>query len=132
MKICIIGSRSLDKAEVIFPIIDKFISSYTGQPITFLIGNAKGVDPLSKKFAEARGIDIVEFIPYHLIDPTAKFNSKYFFIRTKQILNNADKLLAIWDTHSKGTEYAIKYAQKLGIPVKVVKIPPQKNEFVRF
>lgn len=37
MKICIIGSRSLDKAEVIFPIIDKFLDSYThsGQPITF-------------------------------------------------------------------------------------------------
>ena len=60
------------------------------------------------------------------------FNSKYFFIRTKQILNNADELLAIWDTNSKGTEYAIKYAQKLGIPVKVVKIPSQKNEFARF
>jgi|TARA_R100001377_G_C3111568_1_gene82782 hypothetical protein len=123
MKICIIGSRSLDKAEVIFPIIDKFISSYTGQPITFLIGNAKGVDPLSKKFAEARGIDIVEFIPYHLIDPTAKFNSKYFFVRTKQMINNADRVLAIWNTQSKGTEYGIKYSQKKEIPVSVVKVP---------
>ena len=123
MKICIIGSRSLDKAEVIFSIIDKFISSYTGQPITFLIGNAKGVDPLSKKFAEARGIDIVEFIPYHLIDPTAKFNSKYFFVRTKQMINNADRVLAIWNTQSKGTEYGIKYSQKKEIPVSVVKVP---------
>ena len=84
MKICIIGSRTLDKAEIVFPIIDKFLESYKEKSITFLIGNAKGVDPLSKKFAEARGIDIVEFIPYHLIDPTAKFNSKYFFVRTNK------------------------------------------------
>ena len=76
-------------------------------------------------YAKANEIDIVNFLPYHLQDGQASFNSKYFFVRTKQILNNADKLLALWDTHSKGTEYAIKYAQKLGIPVKVVKIPKQ-------
>jgi hypothetical protein len=123
MKICIIGSRTLDKAEIVFPIIDKFLESYKGKSITFLIGNAKGVDPLSKKFAEARGIDIVEFIPYHLLDPTAEFNSKYFFVRTKQMINNADRVLAIWNMKSKGTEYGIKYSQKKEIPVSVVKVP---------
>jgi hypothetical protein len=123
MKICIIGSRTLDKAELVFPIIDKFLESYKGKSITFLIGNAKGVDPLSKKFAEARGIDIVEFIPYHLLDPTAEFNSKYFFVRTKQMINNADRVLAIWNMKSKGTEYGIKYSQKKEIPVSVVKVP---------
>jgi hypothetical protein len=123
MKICIIGSRTLDKAEIVFPIIDKFLESYKGKAITFLIGNAKGVDPLSKKFAEARGIDIVEFIPYHLLDPTAEFNSKYFFVRTKQMINNADRVLAIWNMKSKGTEYGIKYSQKKEIPVSVVKVP---------
>jgi|TARA_B110000285_G_scaffold164521_1_gene183737 hypothetical protein len=123
MKICIIGSRTLDKAEIVFPIIDKFLESYKEKSITFLIGNAKGVDPLSKKFAEARGIDIVEFIPYHLLDPTAEFNSKYFFVRTKQMINNADRVLAIWNMKSKGTEYGIKYSQKKEIPVSVVKVP---------
>lgn len=123
MKICIIGSRTLDKAELVFPIIDKFLESYKEKSITFLIGNAKGVDPLSKKFAEARGIDIVEFIPYHLLDPTAEFNSKYFFVRTKQMINNADRVLAIWNMKSKGTEYGIKYSQKKEIPVSVVKVP---------
>jgi len=123
MKVCIIGSRSLDKAEQIFPIIDKFIEDYKGTPITFLIGSAKGVDPLAKKFAVARGIDIVEFLPYHLIDPTAEFDSKYFFVRTKQMIDNADKVLAIWNTRSKGTEYGIKYSQKRSLPVMVVKCP---------
>ena len=123
MKICIIGSRTLDKAEIVFPIIDKFLESYKEKSITFLIGNAKGVDPLSKKFAEARGIDIVEFIPYHLLDPTAVFNSKYFFVRTKQMINNADRVLAIWNMKSKGTEYGIKKKKKKEIPVSVVKVP---------
>ena len=123
MKVCIIGSRSLDKAEDIFPIIDRFIKEHGTGTLTFLLGSAKGVDPLSKKYAESRGIDVVEFLPYHLIDTTTEFNSKYFFVRTKQMIDNADKVLAIWDTRSKGTEYGIKYAQKRNLPVMVVKVP---------
>jgi len=123
MKVCIIGSRSIDKAEDVLPIIDKFVKeNTTGTPI-FLLGSAKGVDPLSKKYAELHGIDVVSFLPYHLIDPTAEFDSKYFFVRTKQMIDNADRVLAIWDTKSKGTEYAIKYSQKKNLPVMVVKVP---------
>ena len=62
MKVCIIGSRSIDKAEIAFPIIDRFIKEHGTGTLTFLLGSAKGVDPLSKKYAEARGIDVVEFI----------------------------------------------------------------------
>jgi hypothetical protein len=123
MKVAIVGSRSLDRAEIIFPIIHKFVEDYKDTPICFLIGSAKGVDPLAKKFAVTRGIDIVEFLPYHLIDPTAEFDSKYFFVRTKQMIDNADKVLAIWDTRSKGTHYAIKYSQKQRLSVTVVKCP---------
>lgn len=124
MKLAIIGSRSLDKAEVIFPIIDSFLEDYKEHSITFLIGSAKGLDPLTKKFAEGRGIDVVEFIPYHLIDSSVEFSSKYFFTRTKQLIDNADRVLAIWDMKSKGTEYGIKYSQKKGLPIMVVKKNP--------
>jgi len=123
MKVCILGSRSIDKAEIVFPAIDRFIKEHGTGTLTFLLGSAKGVDPLTKKYAEARGIDIVEFLPYHLLDSTVTFNSKYFFLRTKQMIDNADRVLAIWDTKSKGTEYGIKYAQKKNLPVMVVKCP---------
>ena len=39
------------------------------------------------------------------------------------MIDNADKVLALWDTKSKGTEYGIKYAQKKELPVMVVKVP---------
>tara|TARA_R110002012_G_scaffold16117_2_gene62762 strand:+ start:401 stop:772 length:372 start_codon:yes stop_codon:yes gene_type:complete len=123
MKVCIFGSRTIDKPEIVFPIIDKFLENENIKIDTFLIGNAKGLDPLIKKFAETRGIDTVEFVPYHLLDPTEKFNSKYFFVRTKQMINNADKVLAIWNMKSKGTEYGIKYSQKKGIPISIIKVP---------
>jgi hypothetical protein len=123
MKVCVIGSRSLDSADKVLPIIDKFIKELPSSSVTFLIGSAKGVDPLSKHYAQAHGHDVVEFLPYHLLDTSVEFDSKYFFIRTKQMLDNADRVLAIWDTKSKGTHYAIKYTQKLEKPIMIIKVP---------
>ena len=121
MKLCIIGSRSIDKAELVFPAIEKFIKDHTTGKVTIISGGAKGVDQLSKKYAETNKIDFVEFLPYHLLDKVS-FSSKYFFIRNKQMIDNADKVLVFWDGKSKGTEYGIKYSQKLGIPVMVLKV----------
>lgn len=123
MKICIIGSRSIDKAEFVIPILDRFMKDHVvGTPV-ILSGGAKGVDQITKSYARANNINLVEFLPYHLIDNRAPFSSKYFFLRNKQMIDNADKVLIIWDTRSKGTEYGIKYAQKIKVPVMVIKSP---------
>jgi len=123
MKICIIGSRSIDKAEFVIPILDRFMKDHVvGTPV-ILSGGAKGVDQITKSYAKANNINLVEFLPYHLIDNRTPFSSKYFFLRNKQMIDNADKVLIIWDTRSKGTEYGIKYAQKIKIPVMVIKSP---------
>ena len=123
MKICIIGSRSIDKAEFVIPILDRFMKDHVvGTPV-ILSGGAKGVDQITKSYAKANNINLVEFLPYHLIDNRTPFSSKYFFLRNKQMIDNADKVLIIWDTQSKGTEYGIKYAQKIKIPVMVIKSP---------
>lgn len=123
MKVCVVGSRSLNSADKVLPIIDKFVKELPSSTITFLLGSAKGVDPLSKHYAHSHGHDVVEFLPYHLLDTSVEFDSKYFFIRTKQMLDNADRVLAIWDTKSKGTHYAIKYTQKLEKPIMIIKVP---------
>ena len=123
MKICIIGSRSIDKAAFVIPILDRFMKDHVvGTPV-ILSGGAKGVDQITKSYARANNINLVEFLPYHLIDNRTPFSSKYFFLRNKQMIDNADKVLIIWDTRSKGTEYGIKYAQKIKIPVMVIKSP---------
>ena len=122
MKVCVVGSRSLDSADKVLPIIDKFIKELPSSSVTFLIGSAKGVDPLSKHYAQSHGHDVVEFLPYHLLDNKTEFDSRHFFIRTKQLVDNADRVLAIWDTKSNGTEYAIKYSQKQGKPTTIIKL----------
>lgn len=127
MKLAIIGSRNIVDDALVLREVDKSVKEL--KPSCILMGQAQGPDPAISHYAQSHDIDIVRFIPYHLLDYKANFDSKYFFIRTKQLLNNADALLAIWNTYSKGTEYAIKYAQKLEIPVRVVKVPTHQNQF---
>lgn len=119
MKLAIIGSRSIVDDAWTLKAVDKVVKQL--KPTCILMGAARGPDAAVSHYAESHDIDLVRFLPYHLLDPVANFDSKYFFIRTKQIINNADHVLALWDTKSNGTQYAIKYAQKLEIPVNVVK-----------
>ena len=119
MKLAIIGSRSIVDDAWTLKAVDKVVKQL--KPTCILMGAARGPDAAVSHYADSHDIDLVRFLPYHLLDPIANFDSKYFFIRTKQIINNADHVLALWDTRSHGTQYAIRYAQKLEIPVNVVK-----------
>lgn len=124
MKVCIVGSRSITDAQFVFQVIDRFIKDQCVAPVVLLSGGAKGVDSLVKEYAAKRGIDFVEFVPYHVADRTADFRKRYFFIRNKQMIENADKVLAIWDGESSGTEHTISLAQKHNVPVMVIKTNP--------
>ena len=123
MKVCILDSRSIDQAEKVIPIIDKFFKDHVSGSPVILSGGAKGVDQITKAYAKANSLHLIEFLPYHLLDKNVEFSSKYFFIRNKQMIDNADKVLVFWDGKSKGTEYGIKYTQKKGIPIMILKIP---------
>lgn len=119
MKLAIIGSRSIKDDAWILKAVDKVVQELS--PSCILIGSAKHPDVTISHYAQSHDIDVIRFLPYHLIDPVANFDSKHFFIRSKQIVNNADHLLALWDTQSNGTQYAIRYAQKIGVDVSVNK-----------
>jgi len=123
LKICVVGSRSIDQPELVFKWIDQFIKDQGVGKVTIISGGAKGVDKLAKEYARIRALDFVEFVPYHQLDKTVKFSKRHFFIRNKQMIANADKVLAIWDGVSSGTEHAISYAQKIGVPIMVIKGP---------
>lgn len=123
MRLLIIGSRTITDPETVFTHIDRFIKEQCiGTPV-LMSGGAKGVDSLVKKFAKTRGYDFIEFLPYHLIDKEVEFSSRYFFARNRQMVQNADKVLALWDGVSTGTLHAIRYSQKMEVPIMVIKIP---------
>lgn len=121
MKLAVISSRSIDDKEAVKRIVKDYLEEHSHDRVTFLTGSALGTDEYVKEFANEKGYDTVSFVPYHLVDNATEFSSKFFFFRTKQLLDQADALIALWDSESNGTKYAIRYAQKRNIPVKVIK-----------
>lgn len=105
MRIAIVGSRSITNPEIVFTAIDRFVKDQcVGKPV-IISGGAGGVDALAKKWAGVQGLDFIEFLPYHAVDKGAEFSSRYFFARNRQIVQNSDKVLAIWDGNS--TRYPV-------------------------
>jgi len=123
MKLAIIGSRTIKDEQVVWEAIHAFIRDQvpSGTSITIISGGAEGIDMFSKTYAKKWSLDHVEFIPYFKLDVSSIYSARHFFVRNKQIVDNADKVLAIWNGESTGTEHGIKYAQKTGKPIMVIK-----------
>lgn len=106
MKVAIIGSRSINNADV-----GKRIP-----PDTTLIisGGAVGIDTLAEKYADKKGIEKMIIYPnYELYGKSAPL------IRNKLIVDNADLVIAFWDGQSSGTAFTISYAKRRGVPCEV-------------
>lgn len=104
MIIAVIGSRSLtfhNFEEVIPTVCTEIVS-----------GGAKGIDTCARLWAEKKGLVYTEFLPDY-----KRYGKAAPLIRNRQIVDYADAVLAIWDKKSKGTYYAVEYAQKQGKPI---------------
>ena len=95
MKLAIVGSRNLTNI-----IIDNYIPKGVTEIVS---GGARGIDTLAKKFAERKGIKLIEFLPdYKLYGKAAPIK------RNQKIAEYADEALVFWNGKSKGTEHTIK------------------------
>lgn len=125
MKIAVIGSRSItDKDWVNYHLDENLIIGSIGDwtKDTILSGGAIGVDTLAHEWAKENGVDFVLFKPYHLLDNSVMYNPRYYFVRNKQLVDNADSVIAFLDTSvpSNGTKDVIKYSRKRGKPLLVI------------
>lgn len=120
MKVGIVGSRNLTNQDKIIPLIARFLRDHTHGPVTVICGRSGGVSNIAKDYANHIGLDVVVFDPIYKLDRQAQYNPKHYLIRNKQIVENSDKVLAIWDGESQGTEHAIMHARSLGVPIMIV------------
>ena len=99
MTLLIVGSRS---------ITDFDLSPYvSGEVDTIISGGAGGVDSLAEEYADRHRLSKYIMRPrYDLYGRGAPLK------RNEKMVELADAVLIIWDGHSKGTEYTLKYAQK--------------------
>lgn len=103
MKVAVIGSRTISNID-----IERFIP----KGITLLItGGATGVDTIAEKYADRKKIKKQIIRPDY-----ERYGKRAPLMRDKLIVENADIVIAIWDGTSGGTNYTVKYAERIGKP----------------
>lgn len=114
MKIAIVGSREPGNINFAKE-LEKRINIQSGD--TIISGGAKGIDSLAAEYATAHGLALVEIRPNY-----AKNGRGATFIRNREIVDNADMVVAFWNGTSKGTKYTIDYANKKGVTTLIITI----------
>lgn len=113
MKVAVIGSRSFSDYLILEKELNEF--NETSKISTIISGGAAGADLLAERYATELGIPIQVFIPdWKLHGKSAGI------IRNYSIIENSEYCIAFWDGKSKGTLSSIKFAEKKGIPIKII------------
>jgi len=103
MKIAIIGSRGFCDYEKLCNIMN----FYSDKASLIISGGAKGADLLGERWANENNIPTKIFLP-----DWNTHGKSAGFIRNKDIVENADLVIAFWDEVSKGTKHSIDLAIK--------------------
>jgi predicted Rossmann fold nucleotide-binding protein DprA/Smf involved in DNA uptake len=117
MKYGIIGSRKRSDKQNIVDLINSLNTSDV-----VISGGCEGPDLWAEEAARAKGINTKIFLPDLQIDkksPRYKYKKiDAYYARNRLIAENSDIIHAFVAPERKGgTEYTIKYAHKIGIPV---------------
>ena len=109
MKLLIVGSRSITDFE---------LSPYVSDSVDCIIsGGAKGIDSLAEEYADQHGLAKIIVLPQY-----DRYGRVAPLKRNEQMVELADEILIIWDGVSTGTAYTVKYAQKQGKPITMIRI----------
>ena len=105
-RLAIVGSRSCPPVD-----IASFLP-FVPDPIV-----SGGADTYVKEYAIKNNIPIVEFLPDY-----KRYGRNAPLMRNIQIVENCDFLLAFWNGKSRGTKFTTDYAEKHGVPYKVIRV----------
>lgn len=117
MKVMFCGSRkiySLRDTEYVKMAIAQELNKLPSHT-TILHGGAMGVDHLTNIIAKSRNFNIKVFYPDY------KNYGKYAPIkRNQEMVDQADRIIAVWDGLSPGTQFVIGYAKKKHKKIRVI------------
>ena len=109
MKLLIVGSRDIKNFD---------LSPYITVEVDMIIsGGADGIDSLAEQYADLHRLSKCILRPrYNAYGRAAPLK------RNEQMVEMADAVLIIWDGHSKGTQYTLKYAKKMNKAVTLIQL----------
>ena len=112
VKVAVVGSRSLAHLQV------DFILPYIPEDATEIVsGGARGVDQMAVQLADKRGVPCWEYLPDY-----ARYGRGAPLVRNREIVKQADLVLAVWDGKSRGTRYVMDQCKKTGTALRVFRL----------
>lgn len=117
MRTIIAGSRGI----VLFEILELAIKKAPFEVTTVISGGADGVDKMGENYAKKHKLPVEVFLP-----DWAKHGKAAGPIRNRQMADNAEALLALWDGVSRGTKNMIEEAKARNLHVYVYLCPAEK------
>ena len=115
MRLAIVGCRHFDNYELFCKCIE---SLGVLDKIEYIVsGGATGADSLAERYAREHAI------PFKVYPANwAKFGRSAGYRRNKQIVDDADYVVAFWDYKSSGTKHTITIAREQKINGKIFRI----------
>jgi predicted Rossmann fold nucleotide-binding protein DprA/Smf involved in DNA uptake len=112
-KIAIIGSRDFKNKQLLYETMESLCEKYT---ITHVVsGGAKGADTMGVQWANHKKIETIVYFP------DFKKRKRAYHFRNRQIVKEADIVVAFWNGHSTGTKYTMNFTKSLEKELIVVK-----------
>lgn len=111
MNIAIVGSRDYEDVSKVVAFVKELPKG-----TVVISGGARGVDTIAEASAQMFGLETKIFKA-----DWATYGKQAGFLRNRQIVDLADRLVAFWDGQSRGTAHSIQLGYDKGIPVEVIK-----------
>jgi hypothetical protein len=94
VKVAVFGNRKLSEEQTtkVASILQEIFEAH---PIVLLSGGADGVSRVAEAVCEGFNKPVVIFKPWNIIWNKLPFNPILFYLRNKQVVENADKILII-------------------------------------
>lgn len=108
VKVAIVGSRELELSQLFW--LEPLVPNCEA----VVSGGAKGVDQLAWEIAHQRGVTCIELLPDY-----GRYGRAAPLIRDREIVKEADLVLAVWDGTSRGTRYVMEQCTKTNTPLRV-------------
>lgn len=105
MKVAVVGGRTFDDYKRLKRTLDSILVGIEFD--TIVSGGARGADSLGARYADERGLKKIIHLPDW--DTHGKAAG---FIRNKDIVTDADMIVACWDGESRGTNNSIALAKE--------------------
>ena len=115
MRVGVIGTmeevNEVDVELVLGMAVDSFMEATYESPV-ILSGGTKGADTVARTYASNLGFDFILFKPQFMLDPSREMNTKDFWIRDKQIIDNSDVVVIIGPKEDKRCSRCERHANR--------------------